>query len=42
MPRPEMLGEQRDVFGALAQRRDGDDVEGQPVEEIAVEAADLG
>ena len=37
-----MLGEQRDVFGALAQRRQGDNVEGQPVEQIASEAAGCG
>jgi hypothetical protein len=42
MPRPEMLGEQRDVFGALTQRRDCDHVEGQPVEQIATEAAGRG
>jgi hypothetical protein len=37
-----MLGKQRDVFGPLAQRRDGDDVERQLVEEIAAEAAASG
>jgi hypothetical protein len=38
----EMLGEQGDVLGALAQWRDRNDVEGQPVEEIAAKAAALG
>src|SRR5271155_1207310 len=38
----EMLGEQRDVLGTLAQWRDGDDVEGQTGEEIAAEAAAFG
>src|SRR6185437_5176325 len=30
----EMLGEEGDVAGARAQRRDGDDVEGETVEEV--------
>ena len=34
-----MLGEQRDVLAPRAQRRQGDDVEGEPVEEIAAEPA---
>src|SRR6185437_16246529 len=38
----EMLGEQRHVLGALAQRRDGDNVEGEAIEQIAAEAAALG
>ena len=38
----EMLGEQRDVLDALAQRRNGDDVESEAVEEIAAEAAGRG
>src|SRR5262249_52504559 len=34
-----MLGEQWNVLEALAQWRDGDDIKGQPVEEIAAETA---
>src|SRR5215471_21635185 len=41
-PACEMLGEQRDVLGALAQRWDSDDVERQAVEEITAEPARLG
>ncbi len=37
-----MLGKQRDVARTLAQRRDGDDVEGQAVEEIGAKLARLG
>ncbi len=38
----EMLGEQRDVLSPLAQRRDGHDIEGETVQEIAAEAALIG
>jgi hypothetical protein len=37
-----MLRQQRHVLGALAQRRNGDDVEGEAVEQVAAEAAGLG
>src|SRR5260221_14098376 len=33
----EMRGEQRDILEALAQRRDGDDIEGEAVEQIGTE-----
>src|SRR5438552_3349644 len=39
--REEVLGEQRDVLGALAQRRHAHGEDGQPVEEIASERAPL-
>src|SRR5258708_4634233 len=38
----EMLGEQRDVLSPVAQRRDGHDIEGETVQEIAAEAALIG
>src|SRR5258708_19038983 len=33
----EMRGEQRDILEALAQRRDGDDIEGEAIEQIRTE-----
>jgi len=39
---PEVFGKQWDLLGAVAQRRDGNDVECQPVEEIAAKAATFG
>src|SRR6185437_9743829 len=38
----EMLGQHRNVLAPLAQRRDGDDVEREAVEEVAAEAARFG
>ncbi len=41
-PPPEMAGEKRDVVGAGAQRRQSDDLEAQPVEQVGAEPPALG
>jgi hypothetical protein len=38
---PEMLGEQRNMLGALAEGRDRDDVKGELVDQVMAEAAAL-
>ncbi len=37
-----MVGEDRDVAAPVAQRRQGDDLERQPVEQVGAEAVALG